>query len=379
MLESDHNNFSPELYVTMGMVQETMTRYYLQTGHKLDFLAAVKELINHKRFLPDKPVLNEPFENWSHISDDEFASLLSQLPINLGYFTNNLFKNDSLFSEGFPADMDVATLVNLCHTSEMPHVNDYFELMYVFRGFCRLKIDKNLNIMQGEICILPPQLKHAIIVDDPSSVILSIAIRRSTFESVFKEMLMQKTLLASYFRMQLFREGCTNHIRLATSNSSGIKFIFKNLVIDSYTMGIQSNLRCISWMNLLFTEILRGKDGVVKNFTDDSSDDILQILQYIQQHYRTITLKALAERFHYQPTHLSLLIKKSTGSRYIDLVTRLKMTDSVNYLKNTDIAIDRIAELVGYNSTDHFSATFKKQHGASPSNYRKLIQADRRA
>jgi len=50
------------------------------------------------------------------------------------------------------------------------------------------------------------------------------------------------------------------------------------------------------------------------------------------------------------------------------------MSDAIDYLKNTNMSIERISEIIGYNSSDHFSRTFKKYYNKSPQQYRKLQQ-----
>lgn len=87
--------------------------------------------------------------------------------------------------------------------------------------------------------------------------------------------------------------------------------------------------------------------------------------------YRFLNLNSLASFFNYSESHLSSIIKKNTDLSFIKLITSLKLSDAVDYLKNSDISIEKISELIGYNSSDHFSRTFKKYYGCSPQQYRK--------
>ncbi|MEH7495145.1 helix-turn-helix transcriptional regulator, partial [Neobacillus niacini] len=102
--------------------------------------------------------------------------------------------------------------------------------------------------------------------------------------------------------------------------------------------------------------------------------DFSLILQYIQTNYRKVSLKSLAELFHYSEAHLSVLIKKNTGLNFNTIIKKLKMTSALDYIENTDFSIEDIAERVGYISVDHFSRTFKKYYSKSPQQYRKSIR-----
>ena len=103
------------------------------------------------------------------------------------------------------------------------------------------------------------------------------------------------------------------------------------------------------------------------------------MLNYIRQHYRTLTLTNLAEHFHYSKPHLCTLIKQNTGVSFTDLVRRIRMTRATEYLLNSGRSVSEIAEEVGYHSADHFSRVFRTTYGMSPQEYRKQNeeQADR--
>jgi AraC-like DNA-binding protein len=49
------------------------------------------------------------------------------------------------------------------------------------------------------------------------------------------------------------------------------------------------------------------------------------------------------------------------------------MSDAKDYLTNTNLSIEKIAEYVGYNTVDHFSRTFKKHYYNSPQQFRKSL------
>lgn len=164
-----------------------------------------------------------------------------------------------------------------------------------------------------------------------------------------------------------------NYLRFFTDNSVEIKLAVKNLLLDSYTDDLYANIRCISWINILFSDVLRNYSQSIQFYNSDLLSDFSSVLQHIQHNYKTLTLKALADIFNYHFTYLSTLIKKHTGSNFITLVTNLKMADSTKYLKNTDLPIGEIAERVGYQTSDHFSRIFKKHFNCSPTQYRKNL------
>lgn len=52
----------------------------------------------------------------------------------------------------------------------------------------------------------------------------------------------------------------------------------------------------------------------------------------------------------------------------------IKMRHALDFLANTEKTIEEIGIEVGYNSTDHFSRSFKQYNHCSPSEFRKKIR-----
>lgn len=102
--------------------------------------------------------------------------------------------------------------------------------------------------------------------------------------------------------------------------------------------------------------------------------DYALLMPFIQENYRDITLKSLAERFHYNQSHLSVLIHKNMGKKFSEIIRSIRMQHAAEFLQKTNFDISKIADLVGYDSVDYFSRVFKEFYNKSPSGYRKAIK-----
>lgn len=65
-----------------------------------------------------------------------------------------------------------------------------------------------------------------------------------------------------------------------------------------------------------------------------------------------------------QPT-----IQKKVGKTIVQYKTEVRMEKALELLERTDYTITEITFLVGYTDISHFSKTFKKYYGRSPSKY----------
>lgn len=94
---------------------------------------------------------------------------------------------------------------------------------------------------------------------------------------------------------------------------------------------------------------------------------------YIDEHYakKGLTLLEVARHIHVSPNYLSYLFKKYMAINLWDYVVKMRMEESRRLLLTTDLRRYEIAELVGYESPEHFSKMFKKYFGMSPSEAKK--------
>ncbi len=64
-------------------------------------------------------------------------------------------------------------------------------------------------------------------------------------------------------------------------------------------------------------------------------------------------------------------IKSITGTTVHELITKVKMNQAEELLKNSNLSISQIAYKVGFSEPSNFSRTFSKHFGCSPSQYLK--------
>ena len=79
-----------------------------------------------------------------------------------------------------------------------------------------------------------------------------------------------------------------------------------------------------------------------------------------------LSLNSISGEISVSPNYLSTLIKRSTGSTFIDLLTRKRMAAAKKLLLETPMKIREISEKCGYNDQHYFSYCFKKYEGISP-------------
>lgn len=104
---------------------------------------------------------------------------------------------------------------------------------------------------------------------------------------------------------------------------------------------------------------------------DNTSYIINAVLTYLRDNYSSdIDLKTLAEKLYVSTWHLSKLLKKETGSTFIDLLNTIRIEEAKKQLRNPRYKVYEIAEAVGFSDVPYFTKLFKKLTGITPMEYR---------
>ncbi len=96
----------------------------------------------------------------------------------------------------------------------------------------------------------------------------------------------------------------------------------------------------------------------------------MEVMNYIQNNYQTVTLDDVSSAFFLSPQYMSKYIKEKTGKTFQENVKEIRMTKAKRLLKNTNNSVENIAEIVGYPNVEHFNRMFKKLFQMTPREYR---------
>ena len=90
--------------------------------------------------------------------------------------------------------------------------------------------------------------------------------------------------------------------------------------------------------------------------------------EIIEKNYmnQDLSLSYVSNEIAISPNYLSALIKKATGSTFVDLLSQKRIEVAKELLMCTDMKIREIAEKCGYSDQHYFSYCFKKYTGMSP-------------
>lgn len=93
--------------------------------------------------------------------------------------------------------------------------------------------------------------------------------------------------------------------------------------------------------------------------------------KYIEINYQNdISLKKIAEEWHYSPNHLGNIFKQKLNKGFSEYLAEYRMGKAVILLKSDDAKIYEVAHSVGYNNISCFIKQFKQIYGITPAKCR---------
>lgn len=102
---------------------------------------------------------------------------------------------------------------------------------------------------------------------------------------------------------------------------------------------------------------------------------VSKIKQYIDYHYNEpLTLDGLSELANVSQQYLCRVFIKYLNVRPFQYITMKRIQNAKNLLSNSEMSVNEIAQLVGYNDCSYFCSVFKKLEMISPAEFRGLKQ-----
>lgn len=124
--------------------------------------------------------------------------------------------------------------------------------------------------------------------------------------------------------------------------------------------------------NRKFVEVCHSLIASIKQKRKGNEIDPIQVAkEFILEHIdKDITLDMVANRLGLNPSYFSQLFKQETGETFVKYRTRIRINVAKELLLRQDIRIVDIPDKIGSNDHPHFTKTFKKYTGLTPSEYR---------
>lgn len=106
--------------------------------------------------------------------------------------------------------------------------------------------------------------------------------------------------------------------------------------------------------------------------TSKQRDVVDEAIHFMRENIRKrLNLKDIADYVGYSSSHFSALFQQKTGYSPINYFNHLKIQEACHFLDFSEMKVNQISMLIGFEDPFYFSRIFTKTMGDSPSDYRR--------
>ncbi len=258
------------------------------------------------------------------------------------------------------------------------HSHEYLELFYIVEGEYRQKILGNeITFHKGELCLIDRNCRHQEILGSCAAV-LFFGMTPAVFDSIMQKRVTTERISA-FLDMALLEQKNTQqflHFHPRADTGPQIEDTLSALLRELAQNDEASPIICQGLLLRVFRILSTQYEFSLSQKQKKEMNWILfeEISNFIKRNLANISLRLLSEEFHFQEDYFSRLLKLQTGMTYTEYLQTLRLQKAEQLLRTTDMRIDQIAHIVGYNNKGYFYKIFTELHQLTPAQFRKKVR-----
>ena len=291
-----------------------------------------------------------------------------------------LYQNEE-FKEGLTCEIKLETIskteedMGMTRRESLFHNHDFFEMIYVIKGECINTVENTpLKLHEGDLLMFNLQTVHKIELLSPQSAVLNTLVGKELFSESFLALFSSEDDLFQFYIHSLYNRPDKPFLIFHLQNEPQIQqTIFDMIQEGSLRMNQYAKIMQLDVERLLIqcTRLLSKENKQKSNQDGLSIDDVLH---YLYQNYKTVSLEELSAHFGYATRTMIRHLKKFTGQTFSQLIQEYRLINVCNYLKSTTFPLEEIADYTGYSDRGYMDKQFKKMLKISPAEYRRQYQ-----
>lgn len=237
----------------------------------------------------------------------------------------------------------------------VPHTHSYAELFYTVGGSGQFRIEDSLYpVKANQMVIISPNVMHTE-VSYNAAPLEYIVLGIEGLELSASENTDGRFCILDYQDGGEILNCLRSILREMEDQQQGYEII------------------CQAYMEILITRLMRtiGFSPAAEAASIPVSRQCAAIRHYIGLHYKEpLSLEQLADEAHVSKYYLAHAFKAEYGISPINYQISLRIKESRYLLRETNMSLSQIAQVLGFSSASYFSQSFRRSEGISPMEYR---------
>ena len=252
------------------------------------------------------------------------------------------------------------------------HTHNYVEMIYMCSGQTTHIINKTRLVLQtGELLILNQHATQEILPAGREDVAVNFIILPEFFDQTLAMLGSEQSMLRDFVVGCLqTADSLLSYLHFKVSDVLPVQNLLENLVWTIFHEIQNKRLMNQITMGLLFLQLLNYTDRIEAGHTSFEQEILMQVFQYVEEHYKDGELTQLAGRLCCDLTWLSRTVRRLSGCTYTELVQKKRLNQACSLLRSTALSILDVSMAVGYENFSYFHRIFKQYTGLTPRQYR---------
>lgn len=290
-------------------------------------------------------------------------------------FTHILWESSISGVQVCQFDLSVAHKVNTPPLSANPVSGDV-EILFCQSGHLLVELAKNrlLAVEEQEILLIsdPAQLRSFQTTGNLSGILVSVEIQtaREYFLPACSAVGLEVDVQRIQEKMKA-QEGC-----MVLSDRPWTQVLFEHLErLSEEAKGRYVIFKVVELLYLLCMKSANLKEDIASSTGGYIARSITDARAYMENHLaEKLTISDLSDRFSISPTSLKSGFRRMYGTTLHHWLVEQRMKRARELLQSTDMTIQQIAQMVGYDGVSQFNVTFKRHYGVTPGQFAKMSE-----
>ena len=233
------------------------------------------------------------------------------------------------------------------------HTHNYAELFYIVGGDGQFRIEDK---------IYPVQANQMVIVN-PNVVHTEVSYEAHPLEYI--------VLGIEGLELTMSQNETSRFLILDDRGTGDILTCLHHILQETRAAQPGYELICQAYTEIMILRLMRSTSFSVTT-APVASHQCAAVRHYIDTHYKEpLTLDLLAEQAHVNKYYLAHTFKDEFGMSPINYMISRRIEESKYLLRETDMSMSQIAQILGFSSASYFSQSFRRSEDTSPIAYRK--------
>ena len=259
--------------------------------------------------------------------------------------------------------------------NDILHSNDFFELLYAPSGNISIEINGRKETLSGdEILFLNKNVVYKVdSILSGDELLWHVFINEALFDDDFFNLVQENNVFSLFIVKSMFLSNMYRDCLRTRHIDKHVAMILE--LLRAQIEQEKSNQKILTaYFSILFNKLNHFENNLIE--TDEfihyykRNAQILKIVGYIRQNYKTADLRSVAENVHIHANYLCSLVKTTTGKTFSEMLNGIKMQAARHMLESTEDSIESVSCAVGYDNPSYFYKLFKKTFGMTPKEYR---------